>query len=405
MNEKESIPAAEDKIEPLSVSREGATEIPKIKITKPRTGRFIGVSCLLVGCFVAAFLGSIAANSQTQSSTLMGAKNDGNKVVTQTEQDISEVVNKVSPAVVSVVTSQVQDDYWYGAQEVQGAGSGMIVSKDGYVLTNKHVVEGSTKATITLSSGKTYKDVPVLGVDPLNDIAFLKIPGVNDLPMVEIGDSKTVRTGQQVVAIGNALGEYQNSVTSGIISGLGRPVSAESEGGEVETLADLLQTDAAINSGNSGGPLLNMQGQVIGINTAVAADAQNIGFAIPIGAAKGMLNHVIATGKVVRAIVGIQSVTITPEIREQYNLSVDKGDYIMKVGGITNSVAEQAGIKEKDIVTKVNGIEVSAGKSTSTLVAEFQPGDTVTLTIVRGNKTMDIKLELGGYSYDSQKAS
>lgn len=405
MNEKESIPAAEDKIEPLSVSQEATTEIPKIKIAKPRTGRFIGVTLLLAGCFVAAFLGSIAANSQIQSSIVTGSKDDGNKIVTQTEQDISAVVNKVSPAVVSVVTSQMQGDSWYGMQEVQGAGSGMIVSKDGYVLTNKHVVEGSTKATITLSSGKTYKDVPVLGVDPLNDIAFLKIPGVNDLPMVEIGDSKTVRTGQQVVAIGNALGEYQNSVTSGIISGLGRPVSAESEGGKVETLADLLQTDAAINSGNSGGPLLNMQGQVIGINTAVAADAQNIGFAIPIGAAKGMLNHVIATGKVVRAIVGIQSITITPEVREQYNLSVDKGDYILKVGGIANSVAEQAGIKEKDIVTKVNGIEVSAGKSTSTLVAEFQPGDTVTLTIVRGNKTMDIKLELGGYSYDSKQAS
>lgn len=275
----------------------------------------------------------------------------------------------------------------------------MIVSKDGYILTNKHVIEGSKTATVVLSNGMSYKNVPVIGTDPLNDLAFLKIPDAKDLPIIELGDSKTVRVGQQVIAIGNALGQYQNTVTSGIISGLGRPVSAESESG-VENLSDLLQTDAAINSGNSGGPLLNMQGQVIGINTAVAADAQNIGFAIPIGAAKGMLSRLVATGKLQRAVVGVQYLPITPEVREEYKLSAEKGDYVTRVGGVANSVAEKAGIKEKDIITKVNGVDVEPGKSTSTLVGEFQPDDEITLTVLRGNEILELKLQLGVFLVD-----
>jgi S1-C subfamily serine protease len=199
--------------------------------------------------------------------------NDGNLTVSKQEADIASLTEKVSPSVVSIISSSSQSSR--GAV-YQAAGTGMIVSKDGYILTNKHVVEGARAVTVISSTGTTYKDVAVVGTDPLNDIAFLKIPNASNLPAVELGDSKTVRVGQQVVAIGNALGQYNNTVTSGIISGLGRPVQAGDEQGKaVENLSDLLQTDAAINTGNSGGPLLNLQGQVIGINTAVAADAQN----------------------------------------------------------------------------------------------------------------------------------
>lgn len=380
-----------------TLTSSGVKNQGSVVTTRHRVGKRIVVGAIFLAViFAVAFFGSWAANQLTMPNYVTNPDSDGNLVVSETEQNISNVVNKVAPAVVSILTTA--DSPWYTGATT-GAGSGMIVSKDGYILTNKHVIEGSKTATVVLSNGMSYKNVPVIGTDPLNDLAFLKIPDAKDLPIIELGDSKTVRVGQQVIAIGNALGQYQNTVTSGIISGLGRPVSAESESG-VENLSDLLQTDAAINSGNSGGPLLNMQGQVIGINTAVAADAQNIGFAIPIGAAKGMLSRLVATGKLQRAVVGVQYLPITPEVREEYKLSAEKGDYVTRVGGVANSVAEKAGIKEKDIITKVNGVDVEPGKSTSTLVGEFQPDDEITLTVLRGNEILELKLQLGVFLVD-----
>ncbi|MGK2896216.1 MAG: S1C family serine protease [Candidatus Saccharimonadales bacterium] len=380
-----------------TLTSSGVKNQGSVVTTRHRVGKRIVVGAIFLAViFAVAFFGSWAANQLTMPNYVTNPDSDGNLVVSETEQNISNVVNKVAPAVVSILTRA--DSPWYTGATT-GAGSGMIVSKDGYILTNKHVIEGSKTATVVLSNGMSYKNVPVIGTDPLNDLAFLKIPDAKDLPIIELGDSKTVRVGQQVIAIGNALGQYQNTVTSGIISGLGRPVSAESESG-VENLSDLLQTDAAINSGNSGGPLLNMQGQVIGINTAVAADAQNIGFAIPIGAAKGMLSRLVATGKLQRAVVGVQYLPITPEVREEYKLSAEKGDYVTRVGGVANSVAEKAGIKEKDIITKVNGVDVEPGKSTSTLVGEFQPDDEITLTVLRGNEILELKLQLGVFLVD-----
>lgn len=365
-----------------------------------KSPKIIGSIIVVALCFGAGFGGSYLAND-AQSSQTAGydtVKNDGNKVVTTTEQNISSVVDKVSPGVVSILTSSSSS----AGAGYQAAGTGMIVSKDGYVMTNKHVISGAKSATVITSSGQTYENVPVLGSDPLNDVAILKIPNVNDLSPVTIGDSKTVRTGQSVIAIGNALGQYQNTVTSGIISGLGRPVVASSgeNTSDSESLSDLIQTDAAINSGNSGGPLLNMQGQVIGMNTAVAQGAQSIGFAIPIGATKGLLKHLIATGKVERAVVGIQFVSITPEVKAKYKLSASQGDYVIATSGAAikpSSPASKAGIQEKDIITKVDGEPVGPGKSTSTLVGEFQPGDTVKLTILRGDKTLTTTVTLAAY--------
>lgn len=323
-------------------------------------------------------------------------KGDGNAVVTETEQDISALISKVSPGVVSIVTSSLARDS--SGYAYQAAGTGMVVTKDGYVMTNKHVVNGASRATVIMSDGTSYKNVPIVGRDPLNDIAFLKISDVNNLTPLEMGDSKTVRTGQNVIAIGNALGQYQNTVTTGIISGLGRPVTASSDSSsdETESLTDLLQTDTAINQGNSGGPLLNVKGQVIGINTAIAADAQGIGFAIPIGAAKGILKHLIATGQVKRAIVGVQYLSINPEVKSKYNLSVNQGDLVTNLSG-TDTPAAKAGLKKNDVITKVNDQAVGPGKSVSTLVGEFQPGDKVELTILRDGQTKQVQLTLGAY--------
>lgn len=375
---------------------------PPVKRTSYK-GRITLVVVLLLACLGLGYGGALLAQhrSATPAATSSFDKvaNDGNMTVTQSEQNISSVVEKVSPSVVSIITKSAVNRMGY---QEQAAGTGMIVSSDGYVMTNNHVISGSDNVTVITSAGKSYDNVKVLGHDPLNDVAFLKIPNVSGLPAIEIGDSKTVRTGQSVIAIGNALGQYQNTVTSGIISGLGRPVVASDgqEGSNSESLSDLLQTDAAINSGNSGGPLLNLQGQVIGINTAVAQDAQSIGFAIPIGATKGMLKHLIKTGKVERAVVGLQYVQITPEVKAQYDLSVDQGDYVTATSGEAiknNSPAAKAGIEEKDIITKVNDQTVGPGKSVSTLVGEFEPGNTVELTIIRAGKTLTKTLTLGAY--------
>ena len=328
-----------------------------------------------------------------------------NVVISQKEADLAELVEKTSPTVVSIVTSQVSGQGFF-QQEVEGAGTGIVISEDGYILTNKHVISEARSVQVVMSDGTRHSDVTVVGSDPLNDIAFLKIKNVSDLKVATLGDSGAMRVGQDVIAIGNSLGQYQNTVTSGIVSGLGRPVTAASSelNSRVESLTDLLQTDAAINPGNSGGPLINSAGQVVGINTAIAADAQGIGFAIPINAAKGMIRGVIANGKVEKAYLGVQYVAITPDVRTQYKLSVDQGALVRSGSGSaveSNSPADEAGIKDGDIITKVNEKSVGSQGGLGSLVAEFMPGEKITLTIIRDGKEQQKTLTLGAYKSQS----
>ena len=328
-----------------------------------------------------------------------------NVVISQKEADLAELVEKTSPTVVSIVTSQVSGQGFF-QQEVEGAGTGIVISEDGYILTNKHVISEARSVQVVMSDGTRHSDVTVVGSDPLNDIAFLKIKNVSDLKVATLGDSGAMRVGQDVIAIGNSLGQYQNTVTSGIVSGLGRPVTAASSelNSRVESLTDLLQTDAAINPGNSGGPLINSAGQVVGINTAIAADAQGIGFAIPINAAKGMIRGVIANGKVEKAYLGVQYVAITPDVRTEYKLSVDQGALVRSGSGSaveSNSPADEAGIKDGDIITKVNEKYVGKQGGLGSLVAEFMPGEKVTLTIIRDGKEQQKTLTLGTYKSQS----
>ena len=375
------------------------------KKSKKSNKWLIGLAAIIVVGGAAGYGGAWLEEEldSTNTSVLKTSKEDGNATVTANEESISSVARTVSPSVVSILTtSQQAATYYNQGYEQDGAGTGMIVTSDGYIMTNNHVIDGADTVTVVLPNGDTYENVQVVGSDPLNDVAFLKIKDVKDLPAVVFGDSKTVRIGQSVVAIGNALGQYQNTVTSGIISGTGRPVTASSEGaaGSTETLTDLIQTDAAINPGNSGGPLLNFKGQVIGINTAVASDAQGIGFSIPIGATKGLLNHLVKTGKIERAYLGVQYVSITPEVKEQYKLPVNKGDYITATKG--NSVqlggpADKAGIKDGDIIVAVNGYEVGKVASVASLISENEPGDTVEVTVLRDSKERTFKVTLGTY--------
>ena len=327
---------------------------------------------------------------------------DGNLQTTTNEDVITSIAESVSPSVVSIVTN-VTTQTIFGATKGEAAGTGIIVSKDGYVLTNKHVVSGADKVEVILSDGTSYTNVTVVGSDPLNDIAFLKINGVDNLSPAELGDSATTRVGQEVVAIGNSLGQYQTTVTSGIISGKGRPITAGSEGtGETESLTDLLQTDAAINPGNSGGPLLNRSGQVIGVNTAVAANAQGIGFAIPINATKGALKQVLAGKGVERSYLGLRYVTLTPDVAKQYNVSVTQGAYIIGAEGspgvLPGSPADKAGLREKDIIKKVNNMTVGPQGGVSSLIGEYAPGDTVSLLVLRDGRELTLKATLQAYS-------
>ncbi len=364
----------------------------------------LGCAGLVLGLF--AFLNSLHKEPTQQIVSIDGYYN-GNSIEFE-ETSVASIVSKVTPAVVSIISSTYSTSYWGYSQSAQSAGTGMIVTKDGYVLTNKHVVEGATDVQIITDSGDTYDDVTIVGLDPLNDVAYLKInDATEDLPTINLGDSKTIAVGQPVLAIGNALGAYQNSVTQGIIGGTGRSVAAgDSNGRNVEYLTDMIQTDAAINPGNSGGPLVNAAGEVIGINTAVSTDANGLGFAIPISATKGMLNNIIQNKTATRAYLGLQYITITSDVAKKYNLSVKQGAYVgseesRQSAIVSGGPADKAGIKDGDVITKVGNIDVGRAGSISTLVGEYKAGDTIQLTILRGGEELKINVTLGAYNSSS----
>ena len=306
-------------------------------------------------------------------------------------KSIEGVANKVSQSVVSIVSkSQKGTKYFSSGFGSASAGTGIIVSENGYILTNKHVVEGSSDISVVTNDGNSYDNVEIITTDPLSDIAILKISNAKGLKAAELGDSKTLNIGQQVIAIGNALGEYDGTVTSGIISGVGRTVNASSDDGVTkETLTDMIQTDAAINSGNSGGPLVNAQGQVIGVNTAVASEAQGIGFAIPISSVKGILKS-ISEGKTPnRAYLGANYISVNPQVQKAYNLNVSKGALIKNRNGrsiVPGSPAQKAGLKDGDIITKIDDVEISKNISLGSLVGEKSAGDKIKVTYLRDGK-------------------
>lgn len=371
---------------------------------KTGTGFKVTVITLLVIALTTAGTGlalSIINYTAEDAPITFNYGDDGNDIEF-TEGSIAEVANKVAPGVVSIIT-ETRTSGWFGQSSTQtSAGTGMIVTSDGYVLTNKHVIDGARKIKVVLDDGTSYDDVELVGTDPFNDVAYLKINDVSDLKTVTLGNSKTLTPGQQVIAIGNALGQYHNTITAGIISGVGRSLTAySSDMTSAENLSDMIQTDAAINAGNSGGPLVNAAGEVIGINTATSSDADGIGFAIPISSVKGMLKNITEHGSAKRAYAGVRYINITPDLAVTYDLPVSAGAYIFTDGKDSAIVAggpgEKAGLKDGDIITKINGVSVGSAGSVSSLIGEYMPGDTVQLTILRDNKEQAINLTLGAY--------
>ena len=335
------------------------------------------------------------------NSHVHGPSSNGNSL-NFTEGSIASVANSVSKSVVSIITSTTQKSLTSSESSATAAGTGFILSKDGYIATNKHVVSGANKIGVLLDDGTAFEDVELIGTDPLNDFAIIKIKDAKDLTPIKLGDSKTISAGQQVIAIGNALGAYQNSVTSGIISGKGRSLTAtDSSRTQIETLSDMIQTDAAINGGNSGGPLLNAAGEVIGINTAYASQGNNVGFAIPISSVKGIINNVLKGQGFERAVIGVRYVNLTPSLAKEKKLETNHGALISSSKNnsavISGSAGDKAGLKENDIITAVNGAEIGVAGSLSSLIGEYSVGDTVELTVVRDNKTENLKLTLTAY--------
>lgn len=383
----------DDKTAPVNTAQ------PSPRMRRTVGAILVGFICVLIGAS-AVLVAQETQDAGPSVTTHTTVENDGNTITSPEEQTIDTVIAKASPSVVSVLTRITVNNYFYGTSTQDGAGSGIIVSDNGIILTNKHVVNDATTVSVVLADGTTYEDVEVVATDPLNDVAFLKIPEASDLPVAELGDSSTVRVGQTVIAIGNSLGQYQNTVTRGIISGTGRPVVAQ-DGASVESLDDLLQTDAAINPGNSGGPLLNTSGQVIGINTAIIDGAEGIGFSIPINASKGILKQVLAGERAQRAYLGVRYVTVNAAVAKEFDLSVSRGAYIYTDSSmaavVSGSPADRAGIQSGDVITKVNDVEVGKGGGVSSLIAEYAPGDTIAITFVRGNDTKTVKVTLSAY--------
>lgn len=306
-------------------------------------------------------------------------------------------------------------------RQVIAGGTSFLVREDGLAVTNKHVVNDPQADYVAiLSNGKEY-DVEVLSKDPLNDLAIIQLHektpeaegrrtgekrtfGVkpSGLPKIDLGDSSSVKVGQRVFAIGYARGEYENSVTSGIVSAVGRQIQASDQsGGFRETLTNLIQTDAAINFGNSGGPLINLSGEVIGVNTAIDAGATGIGFAIPINEVKGVLASIEKFGKIVRPILGIRHQILNKELAEKYGLKgVDYGALIVgdrtkgEIPVLPGSPAEKAGLRVDDIILEVDGVKVTEENPLQAMVRGHQPGDTLTLKVWRNGTTFEVKVTL-----------
>ncbi|MDD5040366.1 MAG: trypsin-like peptidase domain-containing protein [Patescibacteria group bacterium] len=361
-----------------------------------------------------------SANSSVKAAAQSVLAGDIKSITVQENSATIDVVKKASPAVVSIVISQDLSKIYgmtgsgqfpfnifgtpsdqqesQGMQQV-GAGTGFIVSADGMILTNKHVVSTEGAEYTVVMNDQTEYTATVIDEDPFNDIALIKIDA-NNLPVVQLGDSDALQIGQTVIAIGNSLGQYQNTVTRGVVSGLSRTINASDGQGSAETLEDIIQTDASINSGNSGGPLLNLDGQVIGINTAISREGQLIGFAIPINQAKKAIASVEEFGKIVRPYLGVRYIIINEEIAKQNNLSVNygalivRGDSVGELAIVSGSPADKAGLVENDIILEIDGQRIDDDHSLAGELQKYDPGDVVSLKIMHDGEEKSIQATL-----------
>jgi len=363
------------------------------------------LSFFLMGLVVASDLNWMSA-AQADSSS---AKPQEVSAPRATPDSFADLAQQLSPTVVNIkVTKMAKTGDFAGPQQYegpyrefferffqqmprpprsfrqQGSGSGVIVSQDGYIVTNQHVVEGADEVTVTLANQKELK-AEVVGRDPKTDLAVIKVETPDELPAATLGKSQDTRVGDWVMAIGNPFG-LTHTVTTGIVSAKGRVIGA----GPYD---DFIQTDAAINPGNSGGPLFNMQGEVIGINTAINPAGQGIGFAIPTHVAKPLIPQLVAKGEVTRGYLGVSIQAITPELAQALNLDGPKGALVAEVRPDTS--AAEAGLKRGDVIVSFNGSAIENVRDLPAMVANTPVGEKATVTVMRDGKTQEIPLTVG----------
>jgi serine protease Do len=353
---------------------------------------------ILVGLAILAVAGTacsldVSGNSSGASTDLFNGSSTGKA------EPIETVVHNALPAVVNVTTDVFQPDQFGNVQQGKGVGTGFIVRQDGIIVTNCHVVEGGSRITVSTSAEKPQQyDARVIGGDCQHDLAVLKIDATG-LPTVPLGDSSALELGQRVVAIGYALAlEGGPTVTSGIVSSLDRTITVPDPSCTVcengrRVYTDVIQTDAAINHGNSGGPLLNMSGQVVGINSAGDDAAENIGFAIAIDSAKGAIQQAINDPAAPAAYLGVSSQTVTSAVATQLGLPVDSGAYV--IAATDGGPAAAAGIKDGEVIVGIDGTTVSTADDVGSILARLQPGQTVSVDLASANggtRSVDVTL-------------
>ncbi|MEO6729143.1 MAG: trypsin-like peptidase domain-containing protein [Candidatus Dojkabacteria bacterium] len=363
----------------------------------------------VIGGYFAGRLGNSGIAQSLQNITTQGVQ------VVNEDSAVTDAVAKATDSVVSIVISKDVPKYEYSpsgdgffqqrqqvgtTQQEVGAGTGFIISADGMIITNRHVVDDEAASYTVLFNDGSKKDAKVLARDTLLDIAFIKVEGTDYKPL-SLGSSEGLKVGQSVIAIGNALGEFSNTVSTGVVSGLNRSIHAtDQQGGSAETLSNVIQTDASINFGNSGGPLLDIKGNVIGVNVARSDSGDNIGFAIPIDIVRTLIDMLNSTGKIERPVLGVRYIPITEEFKTKNNLKYDYGAYISgdtassTVGVIPGSPAATAGLKDGDIILQVDGKKVDDTNPLPNIIQNYKIDDTVELLIYTGGaeKTVSVKL-------------
>lgn len=325
-------------------------------------------------------------------------------------KSVIDIAKEANPKVVSIVVSKLVPKYIrvlnfdtgkfeqvdQGLEERKvGEGSGFFISANGTIVTNRHVIEGENLVYKVYTNDGVERSAVLLAKDPVYDVAILKVDG-SKYPYFELANSDALSVGQSVVAIGNALGEFKNSVSVGVVSGLSRSVVASTNNGGVEKLEKVIQTDAAINPGNSGGPLIDLYGKVVGINVAVARGSENIGFALPINSVKDVISSVVKTGKITRPYMGVRYVSLNKSIQESQQLPVGYGILLLSGAGenepavVPGSPADRAGLKEKDIITFIDGKKITENDSFALIIRDKKVGNTVELSVLRGTEVKTI---------------
>lgn len=419
------------KIHPMENNNFEEIDVEPVKLPYQKHGRgqvFFLLALTLISGFIGGVFAPRAEQYLGQLLPSFAQKTEGTALtpeqvrVVAEDNVVADLVEKHAPGVISIVISKDvpkvrsyfnnpfgmpffnpfgSDQQVPAETEKQrvGSGSGFFVSADGLIVTNKHVVADERAEYTVISGDGTEYPAKVLARDPSNDIAVIKIEGTN-FPVLTLGDSDTIRVGETIIAIGNPLGEFENSVSRGIISGLKRSLDAGSGRGDSEHLSNIIQIDAAINPGNSGGPLFNLSGEVIGVNVAMALGAENIGFSLPINQVKRIVEQVRTTGKLSFPYLGVRSVTLNDELQKKtslpynYGALVLRGDTFTDFAVVPGSPADKAGIMENDIILEINGERVDEKNSLISYMAKYAVGDEVTVKIWHKGEEKEIKVRL-----------